>query len=969
MLKFILSLGIVAMMMGLFSSSVGAKQGWRSYHRLDEVYKSMERGFYSEEDYEKLKKGSVEDYFIQMDKGITLPENQDQLHKKIETYIPGISKEEAVKRVVRGRNNWIVWSGGNDRFWDIFNRSTFGGIDFLKTLSNHPNASTVRSKRWEKLGLVNEPCYKESNGPREDRYGLWLDLRDENCGVDPFEDPGKYPGVKIGSRGKILRVNINGQERDVVHKVGSYYGKGTGIVGLRLFSNPDFDQKAASQWDSKRYYDDPDYYNDPDLIKPYRVGMTCAFCHVGPSPTNPPHDFNNPKWSNLNSNVGAQYYWVDRIFFWNYRKDRNNFIHQLLKTSRPGTLDTSLISSDQINNPRSMNAVYDLPARLDVVAKFHQFEHLRGGQRNNMQFSMLDYNLVPKESVLRNFFIPGKKTGGWSWISGEETIDTVISPRVLKDGSDSVGALGALNRVYVNIGLFSEEWLRHFVPVLGTLGVPGFTITPFRIDDAQKYSGNWNATADQTPDLALFFLASSTPDKLKDSPNGKRQVHEYNGELVNKGKKIFARNCAACHSSKQPEKSYSFFESENCVGEGYLSCWNNYWNYTTSNLDYLNKMEKIVMEPDFLENNYLSTDLRIPVDLLGVQVCSSIATNAIKGNIWDDFSSSSYKSLPNIRQVQVHVPNETGEAFEGRYVSLPGGGRGYIRPPSLISIWSTAPFFNNNTLGPFRYEGTVKARMDSFYTSMDWLLNPEKRGKSHWDGKGEKIVSYAINGKEAKGIVDVFEGKTFINIPKAYFPPFLYNLIPKSFKQESLKGTEFLNSYRGVASIKRERRKKEKSVISQFLSWTGGIFKSKANRKISSEENSYSEGSYGSTYEDSADYLNNPDQLGERLVIGPLPKGIPVNLIANMNLEASKIDLLAAVTSLVKAIGASKKINDEKESAKVFMEIAGEALLKVSKCGDFIVNKGHYFGTKYIKNGKGLSKKEQEALIEFIKHM
>lgn len=33
----------------------------------------------------------------------------------------------------------------------------------------------------------------------------------------------------------------------------------------------------------------------------------------------------------------------------------------------------------------------------------------------------------------------------------------VQTPRVLKDGSASVGALGALNRVYLNIGLFSEE--------------------------------------------------------------------------------------------------------------------------------------------------------------------------------------------------------------------------------------------------------------------------------------------------------------------------------------------------------------------------------------------------------------------------------------------------------------------------------------------------------------------------------
>ena len=44
---------------------------------------------------------------------------------------------------------------------------------------------------------------------------------------------------------------------------------------------------------------------------------------------------------------------------------------------------------------------------------------------------------------------------------------TVVTPRVLKDGADSVGALGALNRVYINIGVYSEEWLRHFKALIG----------------------------------------------------------------------------------------------------------------------------------------------------------------------------------------------------------------------------------------------------------------------------------------------------------------------------------------------------------------------------------------------------------------------------------------------------------------------------------------------------------------------
>ena len=95
-------------------------------------------------------------------------------------------------------------------------------------------------------------------------------------------------------------------------------------------------------------------------MKPYRVGMTCAFCHVGPSPTEPPADPENPRWENLSSVVGTQYFWVDRIFDW--KADPTSFPQQLFRTSRPGTLDTSLISTDYINNPRTMNAFYGLPA-------------------------------------------------------------------------------------------------------------------------------------------------------------------------------------------------------------------------------------------------------------------------------------------------------------------------------------------------------------------------------------------------------------------------------------------------------------------------------------------------------------------------------------------------------------------------------------------------------------------------------
>ena len=90
--------------------------------------------------------------------------------------------------------------------------------------------------------------------------------------------------------------------------------------------------------------------------------MSCGFCHVGPNPVKPPADPENPKWENLSSNVGAQYFWIDRIFYW--EAEPSNFVYQFFHTSRPGTLDTSLVSTDNINNPRTMNAMYLLGPRI-----------------------------------------------------------------------------------------------------------------------------------------------------------------------------------------------------------------------------------------------------------------------------------------------------------------------------------------------------------------------------------------------------------------------------------------------------------------------------------------------------------------------------------------------------------------------------------------------------------------------------
>ena len=791
--------------------------------------------------------GADEDYYADMDYGVT--KNPDAVRASLDPYVPGITADAAVKSAVRGRNNWIVWTAGNDRLWDELSRQSAGYLDLLKTLSNHPNLQFSRANRWSVLGLVNEPCFKKSSGPRADRWGLWLDERVQGngCGPDPFENETKYPGVKSGARGTGKLA------------LGSYYGYATGIVGLRLFPNPAFDEKAQAKWDANRYYTDPSYYNDATLVKPYRVAMSCGFCHVGPNPTNPPADPENPTWANLNSNPGAQYFWIDRIFMWDH--DASSFVFQLFHTSRPGALDTSLVSSDQINNPRTMNAIYNLGARLEIGRKWGA-EHLAGGGADNKQFN--DY--VPPGTPLTKFY--------------EKSTQTAYTTHVLKDGSDSVGALGALNRVYINIGLFSEEWLLHFRPLIG--GTALQPISPIKIADAGKNSTYWQANIAQTPDLALFFLASAKPDYLSNAPGGAAYL-ATDAALVPRGKEVFSERCARCHSSKLPEKAFANFFPPGSIGPDYLKYWNEYWQWTKTQ-EFKDQMKAIVMSPDFLKDNYLSTELRVPSTLMETNICSPLATNAIRDNIWDNFSSESYKNLPSVGKVTIHDPY-TGEPSE---YEMPAGGRGYTRPASLISVWATAPYLQNNSLGSFDGSGSVAGREKTFEDGITQLLWPEKRQGSR---------SYVTaSGKSHPGIIDVTPGPTFLNVAPGFLPA---SLAPLSGTLEKF----FPNVFN-----------------------TGGV------------------------------------------KIGPIPTGTPINLLSNIDLTkgAEVLDLLLHIKHDLKSL----PDNYTEEQARAQFAPLVPKLLGVSKCKDFIVNRGHYFGTDFLpaKEGEpGLTDADKQALMAFLK--
>src|SRR4051794_18261150 len=68
-----------------------------------------------------------------------------------------------------GRNTWMIWCGGNERFWDWLSSNSHGFLDFVKLLDSHD-----RPTRWKNAGLVNEPGMIPATAA--DQFGLWLDL-------------------------------------------------------------------------------------------------------------------------------------------------------------------------------------------------------------------------------------------------------------------------------------------------------------------------------------------------------------------------------------------------------------------------------------------------------------------------------------------------------------------------------------------------------------------------------------------------------------------------------------------------------------------------------------------------------------------------------------------------------------------------------------------------------------------------
>jgi hypothetical protein len=875
---------------------------------------------------------------------------------------------------VFGRNTWMIWCGGNETFWDWLANHSLGFMDLLKVID-----SRTRGSRWRDAGIVNEPGMRESAGPQPDEFGLWLDQPED-------ERHRQY-------RRKVLAEVFTGKTSQLdFPKDYSYdeypeippwriYGLSSGVVGLRLFPNPAFKGKAREKWNATKFYTQTNYYSDPELVRPFRVGMSCAFCHASAHPLNPPQNPAQPRWENLSGSIGSQYLRIRGVF--GNLLTTNNFVYHLLDSQPPGTIDTSLIASDNINNPNTMNGIFGVPQR--VQRAMANPREILSGSVTNLPVLFSD----PTLSFETNRHLPRPV------------------PRILMDGADSIGVWGALARVYLNIGTYSEQWVRLHEPLIGFLppkaathgnNESGRTQLPFKIEDCQEHSVYWQATRLRVEPLRDYFLKITPTMPVLDARGPSDVTNRVKTNLLAQGRAVFARNCIVCHSSIQPESdprdlfeddwSDFFHEREDQEVRANRLAYTEKWaelskkrNYNLTNSaacgefwdhdpgqwlqndEYTNWANTVVEMPEFWRNNFLSTDYRVPANYVGTNPGRALANNSTKGHMWEDFSSESYKTNGFPGAIKYFNPyagaaGETNSFLPQHRVAegVPpgGGGPGFYRPATLMSIWATAPFLHNNSLGLFNNDPSVRGRLAAFTNAIQMLLTEEDR-RSNTD------YTSAEQWKKDRGLIWRTPSETYITIPAQHVPVFAQR-IPwpsslervalwlkrlgrwKWFPSATLLGIAFLllwapwhRPQERQESEYRSRRKQRWLRVGGYAAVLVAIV-----------------AGFGIYFL--------AGRLGD-VVLGPIPAGTPVNLLANINPDAPKNELKRALRTVVRGLTEihTRQLNDT-ERTNVFRRNIAPALLQVSKCPDLVMDKGHSF--PWFKN---ITPEEKEALIELLK--
>ncbi len=960
-------------------------------------------------------------------------------------WFDGQTVPKGARSAIMGQNTWMLWGEGNEAFWGWVQENGYGIADFLVLLN-----SKNRTHRFRDGGLINQPGMVERDTPMTG-LGLYID------GPDGDKIKMHAPENDVGADGKpVERVTM---PKDAAHdhqtffEVGDpalydqaiaqlgddgvdplVYGYPSGVVGLRLFPNPDFfgkspaAEKAREHWKEQvvsdngaRYYStdpkDADFHADPLLVRPFRVSMACSFCHVGPHPLVSPQSTEHPEWGEMSSMIGNQY-WLPSNAFTNL-KTPDSFLWQFVASQQPGTIDTSLVATDHINNPNTINAIFEVNARLERAA----------------------IN-PPEEQGKSNLMLRGIED------APVFTLDPRHTPRVLLDGADSIGIEGALLRVYLNIGAYSEQWRM----VQNT--IVGFKPQrPFDIATIKAKSVYWNTTeAFRVQELeALFTYVTQSgatitqPMKLASTEEGLARINA-NKEDSGKGREVFIRNCAICHSSRQPPDLQITFSREwrtaIAGNQGGITLPMDFADWEAFKLSkpwlaYVDRLQKyIVAQPDggqdfFEKNNYLSTDVRVPITLVGSNSQRAVGTNAMRGQVWDNFSSETYKSLPAVGLIHFFNPFSKTSAVDkwgnNDEYAPPGGGPGYYRPASLVSVWATAPLLHNNALGIYNRKPSVEGRLEAYDDAIDKLLNNSKRAVigtlAH--GAAQRVNFYPAQKEEfcrdnpadqslecsalrgdfrrsfaAAGVADQpgfrdigFIYRTtkdsYIDFAPRFIKPLITGIVGEHMTpflfiyvwlvlaliavvlifvgQPRLAGGLLALLVAVLATLLHV------SGVAAIYPWlwviplvvlglAAAFFRFPDARRWARAFFAVSAvvfvvmGGVGKAF------------LDGRLIginVGPIPRGTPVNLLMNINPDAPTFDLLSAVAGLSRGVLRVRRDDPKDGSFRAldeFQQEAGPALLKASKCPDFVLDRGHWFGESLTDD----EKRQLKAFLETL---
>ncbi len=666
-----------------------------------------------------------------------------------------------------GREIWYKATAGNDRFHTYVFQQRMGIlIDWWRVLR-----SDKRDERFNIWGLVNNPgcCRPGSNGCPAKSY-------EETYGFDwCYGDAELLPFVgKPGYRDPACDFQDAPTDDPADRRADSCYlafGTSTGAMGLRKFPNPRFEPTrwrelnggTLGTWDgySSTISQDPsraDYRSrrlaDGSVEPPFLIGMACGACHIAFDPANPPKDTANPRWENLRGTVGNQYTRMSELMVSGMSPDSLQW--QVFSHTRPGAVDTSAVPTDQINNPGTMNALVNLVQRPvfddELVDRWRATDACAADANDRSCWCEPDN--------------PGKC---WERSARPQTVH-----HILKGGGDSVGADLAVQRVYINIGSCSEQcWLNHLTDLYQMDSAQrNFGQTPFDIGQCRRDCPNFRAIEDRAGNIVNFLFSRegySTPlwqaQGLEDLGDWIDALEaEYGPGKVARGRQVFAENCARCHSSQQgPVDTRDFHQASKRAG---------------------------------VNQDWLGNDVSTPVSEVGTYGCRALHSNHMKGHIWEEFASETYRAKPP----------------DANLNDATGGGRGYYRNVSLVDLWAHAPFMHNNAIGPelcgkpadpadefyrspyvdasgkplsdppgcWKYDPSVEGRYRLFLASVESLLNPDQRipkttlidkpikravGPKLWDGEQEKLLGIEIEipaGTPA-GLYGSFQHKALLN--------------------------------------------------------------------------------------------------------------------------------------------------------------------------------------------------------------